>query len=428
VRSAARSIDPLASPSIRPRPAGGPRPEDAAESGITRGTPEFRRTVVAMLCAGFATFSLMYCVQPLLPEFAREFGLGAATASLALSLTTGCMGVAMLVLGAASERMGRRPLMIGSMLLAGTLTLASALAPGWGAFLASRALVGVAFAGLPALAMAYLGEEMDPASLPVAMGLYIGGTGVGGMTGRLLTAVLTDLVSWRFAVGAVGVLGLMAALVFWRALPPSRRFVPSAGGTRAGLRAFAAHLRDGTMLRLFAVGFAVLGALVAVYNYATFRLMAPPYRLSQTVVGLVFLLYLAGVGSSGWTGHLLGRVGRRPLLRWSLVLMLAGAAVTLARPLAVVIVGIALLTVGFFAAQSVASGWVAAHARQGRAQGTSLYLCFYYLGSSIAGWAAGHAWEGAGWVGVVAFVTALVAAALLLVWRIPDRPTLVVGS
>jgi MFS transporter, YNFM family, putative membrane transport protein len=394
---------------------------DTAEwRGTERGTAGFRRTVVAMLSAGFATFALVYCVQPLLPEFARDFGIRAATATLALSLTTGFMGIAMLGISVLSERRGRRPLMIGSMLFAAALTVASAFVRSWPAFLVMRALIGIGFAGLPALAMAYLGEEMHAGALAIAMGLYVAGTGIGGMTGRLLTAFLTDLVSWRFAVATIGCLGVLAALVFWRLLPPSRRFIAAGGAGLTRWTGFVEHLRDGTMLRLYAMGFALLGVLVILYNDVTFRLMGAPYHLSQSAVGLIFLLYLAGVGSSGWTGYLLAHVRRVKLLRVSLVVIMLGAAVTLASALGVVIIGIALVTIGFFVAHAVASGWVTVHARHGRAQATALYLLFYYVGASIAGWAGGVAWDAAGWVGAVGVMLALSCLLLLLTWGMPE--------
>lgn len=391
--------------------------ENVEWRGIERGTPEFRRTVVAMLAAGFATFALLYCVQPLLPEFARDFAISAASATLAVSLATGFMGISMLWISVISESRGRRSLMIASMLFAALLTVASAFVRSWPLFLVMRALIGIGFAGLPALAMAYLGEEMHVGALAVAMGLYVGGTGIGGMTGRLLTAFLTDLVSWRFAVVAIGLLGVLAAFVFWRLLPPSRRFTPVLDASLTSSRGFVEHLRDPTMLRLYGTGFAVLGVLVVLYNDVTFRLMAAPYGLSQSAVGLIFLLYLVGVGSSGWMGYLLERVSRMALLRVCLAVMILGAFVTLARPLPVVIVGIALVTFGFFGAHAIASGWVTLRARRGRSQASALYLCFYYLGSSIAGWAGGLSWDVARWGGAVVVMVVLSLMALLLTWR-----------
>ena len=99
-------------------------------------------------------------------------------------------------------------------------TLAVAVAPGWKTILVLRFLAGVALSGVPAVATAYLAEEVEPQSLGSVMGLYIGGNAVGGMAGRLLTGVLADAThSWRWSVGIVAALGLVAALVFIRLLP-----------------------------------------------------------------------------------------------------------------------------------------------------------------------------------------------------------------
>src|SRR5258708_31333650 len=80
-----------------------------------RGSSAYRRISIALFLAGFATFSLIYCVQPLLPAFAQDFHVGAAESSLALSLTTGFLAIAILCVGAGSEMLGRRGLMFASM-------------------------------------------------------------------------------------------------------------------------------------------------------------------------------------------------------------------------------------------------------------------------------------------------------------------------
>src|SRR5690242_1591817 len=191
---------------------------------IERGTAAFRRTNLAMFVAGFSTFALLYCLQPLMPVFSREFHIGAAPSSLSLSVTTGVLAVAVLVTGSLSEAWGRKPMMVVSLFASAALTIASALVTGWHGLLAVRAVEGLTFAGLPALAMAYLSEEMHAGSIGLAMGLYISGTGLGGMGGRLLAAALTDVASWRVALFTIGVLGLVAAVMFWRSLPPSAHF------------------------------------------------------------------------------------------------------------------------------------------------------------------------------------------------------------
>lgn len=126
---------------------------------IEHGTPAFWQTNFALFAAGFATFALLYCVQPLMPLFSADFGVSAAGASLALSLTTGLLAVSMLAAGGLSEAWGRKPIMVASLLLSAVLTVICAAMPHWPTLLLVRALMGVALSGLPAVAMAYVGER-----------------------------------------------------------------------------------------------------------------------------------------------------------------------------------------------------------------------------------------------------------------------------
>lgn len=376
---------------------------------IHRGTAEFRRTNLALFAAGFATFSLLYCVQPLMPVFAREFRVSAAQSSLSLSLTTALLAPAMIVAGALSESRGRKPMMVASLLAAALLTVLSAFITQWHLFLATRALAGIAFAGLPAISMAYLAEEVHPTSIGLAMGLAIGGNGLGGMIGRLLTALITDLTSWRVAVASIGVLGLVATLIFWRTLPASRNFHPRPPRLGVLATSFAHQLRRGELIGLYAVGLLIMGSFVTSYNYITYDLLAAPYRLSQAMVGLIFVVYLVGIFASAWIGSLADRAGRGRMLVAMFVLMLGGVALTMLRPLALVVGGIAVITFGFFGGHSVASSWVGLCAREAKAQASALYLFFYYMGSSVAGSIGGLFWDSAHWTGVAAFVAGMLA-------------------
>ncbi|HKO15585.1 MAG TPA: MFS transporter [Gemmatimonadaceae bacterium] len=392
---------------------------DSETAHIVRGTPAFRRTNLALFSAGFATFALLYCVQPLLPVFSAEFHVGAAASSLSLSLTTALLAVAMLLVGSLSEAWGRRGIMILSLFAVAGLTVLSAATRSWQGLLVLRALEGLAFAGLPALAMAYLGEEMHRSSIGLAMGLYIAGNGLGGMLGRLLTSFLTDVVSWRFALGVLGALGLVAAAIFWRRLPPSRHFHARPLHLGHLASSFGAHLRERALLALFAEGFLLMGGFVTTYNYITYRLLAPPFTLTQTQVGFIFVLYLVGIFSSAWMGALADRRDRGTVLVASLALMLVGILLTIPDHLLSVVLGIGVVTFGFFGGHSVASGWVGLAAHEARAQASALYLFFYYVGSSIAGVCGGFFWSSWGWPGVVGFVAALIAAGLLLAFAMP---------
>ncbi len=168
-------------------------PTRLSTGGLTRGTPAYRRANVALFLVGFATFSLLYCVQPLLPDFTAAYGINAATSSMALSLTTGALAVAIFASSALPQRLPRRRLMFASMLLAGICNLLAAVAPGWSWLLLARLVEGAVLGGVPAVAMAWLAEEMHPRDLGKAMGLYVAGTAFGGMMGRVAMGLLLDI-------------------------------------------------------------------------------------------------------------------------------------------------------------------------------------------------------------------------------------------
>ncbi|HLI18492.1 MAG TPA: MFS transporter [Rhodanobacteraceae bacterium] len=401
------------------------REPQSASDFVHHGTPAFHRINLALFAAGFATFGLLYCVQPLLPEFSRDYGVNEAVSALSLSLTTGVLGFAMLFAGAISDAVGRKPIMVGSLLSSALLTLASVLMPNWTSFLIVRGLLGIALSGLPAVAMTYLAEEMDIASIGLGMGLYISGNAIGGMSGRLITGVLTDFATWRVGVMVVAVVGIGCALVFWRLLPPSRHFVAQPLRLRALTERFGVIVHDRGLPWLFAEGFLLLGAFVTIYNYIGYRLLAPPYNLSQAVVGAIFAIYLIGTFSSPWVGHLAGKLGRRKVLWSMLALMLIGTALTVLMPLWAVLLGVVALTFGFFGGHSVVSSWVGRRAGAAKAHASSLYLFCYYLGSSIAGACGGLCYAADGWNGVAWFVGAMALVGLVIalgLYRLPPLP------
>ena len=401
------------------------RPTDrkhAAPGSIARGTSDYRRLSLALLVAGFSTFALLYDVQPLLPLYASSYEVNAAEASLAVSLGTGAMALAFIPAGILSDRIGRRPVMITSLFASALLTILSGVLPGWHTLLVMRALTGVALAGVPSVAMAYVAEEVDVLSVGSAMGLYVAGSAIGGMAGRLGVTAVSDIFGWRQALGGMGAVGLLVAVCFCLAAPRSRAFVPVRHDGRSLVAATGRLLKDAALPWLYLEGFLLMGAFVTIYNYLGFRLQAPPYSLSQTAVGSIFLLYIIGSFSSAWFGGLAGRIGRRKVFWMPITALAGGIALAATHPLPAVIVGIAVITGAFFAAHSTASSWVGRRAPEDRAQASSLYLLFYYLGSSILGSIGGLAWSWGAWPAVILFAGALSLGALAIAVRLAGVP------
>ena len=389
---------------------------------IGRRDPAFARIVVAFFLGGFATFALLYCVQPLLPVFAREFSLTPAGASFSLSIPTLVMAPAMIVAGSVSDLFGRKRTMVVSLTAAALATVAASLASDWKTFLALRALTGLALSGLPAVAMAYLADELEASALGFAMGLYIAGSTLGGLFGRLVVAIVADYFNWRVAMLTIAAESLAGALFLAFALPRERTFVRHAPDMRGLIGVIRAHFSDPGLRLLFAAGFLALGSFVCTYNYIGFRLAAPPFSFSPTTIGFVFVLYLVGAVSSTVMGELAGRFGRRRIIWIAALIELIGVAVTVPDNILAISLGVALITWGFFGVHSIASSWVGLRAPTGRAQATALYLFFYYLGSTVAGSAGGWFFLHWGWPGVVAFLSAMVLAALWVALKLSKVP------
>lgn len=397
------------------------------DEGYRVGDAGYRRVTIALFVAGVATFALIYSTQALLPELSRAFAVSAAQSTLSVSLTTLGLGAALLVAGPVSEIVGRTRLIHLSLAASAVVAAACTVAPNWEVLLGLRLLLGVTLAGLPAVATAYLREELHPGIHARAAGVYIGGNAIGGMTGRLVTAPVADLAGWRWALAAVAALAVVCAVVVLLLLPASRSFTPAPArlGHLAGMTRRA--LADPALLALYGIGACSSGAFVAVYNATGFRLTTAPFDLSLGVAGLVFLLYAVGTVGSVVAGRLADRFSRRGVVPLGCVVLLGGVLLTLPDHLGLVVAGLAVTTAGFFAVHGVASGWIPARAHAGgvaSGQAASLYLFAYYVGSSVFGTVAGRAWTVGAWPGVVLLSSALILITGLLALWLRRTPSL----
>lgn len=374
---------------------------------IKRGTRPFSMINIALFAGGFSTFAILWGTQPLLPDIAEEFHISPALSSLSLSSTTIALAISILIAGSLSEVFGRKPVMMISLFTSAILSIITAFTPSFHLLLLCRILQGITLAGLPAVAMAYLGEEIDRSSLGMAMGLYISGNSVGGMSGRVISGILTDYFSWHAALLGIGIISFLASLVFWRCLPPSTHFTPQKLVIKPLVTNLFSHFKTPALLCLFLISFLLMGSFVSLYNYIGFQLIEPPYSFSQTVVGFIFIVYIVGTFSSTWMGMLADQYGKSKILQLSLFILLGGALLTLSPNIVLKISGIAIFTFGFFAGHSIASSWVGNAALHNKAQASSMYLFFYYAGASIGGTVSGAFYGHFEWIGVVAMIAVL---------------------
>jgi len=373
---------------------------------IEKKDQAYHRVLVCMLLGSIVTFAVLYAPQPLMNVFSKQYGVSPATASASISLPTFALAASLLFIPYLSRRIGRKRIMAISLFATSVLAMLSAFSYNFSFFLFIRLLEGISVSGFPAIAIAYLNEEISPLSIGGTMGAYVAGTAVGGFVGRVAIGPLTDWFSWPIAFFVLGLICFLCSLYFWIYLPRSRNFQAEKMPFTHYLKALSAGFRNKRLLPLYTMGFLIMGGYIMLFNYIGYPLTKQPYNLSQTALGFLFVVNLVGTWSSTMFGKLADHHSRQKLIGISCAIFILGALLTLIPNLWLKILGIAVFAFGFFGAHTTASGWVGVAASANRkATASSLYLLFYYLGSSVLGWVGGFIWIDFHWLGLVCAIS-----------------------
>lgn len=379
-----------------------PKTERRSDPRHLPGTPGYRRVNLGMFAVSVATYALLYATQALLPTISDDLGGTPSQASLTVSGCTGALALAVIPVSALSEKFGRTRVMTACISVAVLVSLMLPLAPDLNTLIALRVVQGAALAGMPATAMAYLSEEIHPSATASAMALFVAGNSLGGMSSRVITGLVAQVSSWRIALATVGVLSLACAATFRLVLPKATQFHSAPINPMALLRTVTGHLGNPLLRRLYAIGMMFMAVFGSVFTVIGYRLTDDPFNLPQGVVGLVFVVYVVGTGSSSAAAWLTGRIGRRGAIYLAVAVTAAGLVVSLADSLVAVALGLMLVTAGFFAGHAVASSSVSRSVTAGRAQASALYLMAYYIGNSVGGYTGATAYHSVGWTGAAA--------------------------
>ncbi|QHS23541.1 MFS transporter [Virgibacillus sp. MSP4-1] len=362
---------------------------------------QFWLITISLAVSSFFVFAAMYSTQPLLPLFVREFDVSVSVSSLSVSLTIIGLIIGLIVLGFLSDRNGRTMFIKLSLAGAAIPFLLIPLSESFLLFLIFRFLQGFALAGLPAAALAYLMEEMDKSSLPLATALYISSNALGGMVGRFMTGYVSDHLSWEMAFYLLGGLGFVVLVAVLFMLPRSRYFTPSQQTFSRDIKGFLYHLKNPGLLWIFGIGVVIQLSFTGIWTYLPFHLEGPPFSLSLEAISYLFLAYGLGVVGSPVAGWLSGRFGILTVRAAGIVVMTLGILMTLASSIWIVAIGLCITCLGFFTAHSITASSVGFEVTHHKGSASSLYLVFYYVGVSLGSSALGPLWNAAGWTGIV---------------------------
>ncbi|WP_193095851.1 MFS transporter [Brevibacterium sp. FME17] len=395
-----------------------------------------RRTIVAVFLAGVSVFLVLYETQGLLPAIRGAYDIDAPTASLTVSATNVAMAVFLIPFSMLAPRIGHARQIAGGVVLAALLALILPFMPSPELLIAVRFLQGVAIAAVPATAMAYLSLRLPAAALPGAIGVYIAGNTIGGLSSRLLTGLAAEILGWHGGLAFTATVSLLFGLiVVWllrhdlfttskseaaraaaEAEPKSSAAAqPSADAHTASPPRRAIIPLGSGLWRIYLTGFLCMLVFGGSFTMLGTRLQQDPWRLSEGAVALFFLIYLVGTVVTTYYGRLATKLSRTSLTLIGMVTALIGAGLTLVDSLSVIIIGMSLLTGGFFLGHTGASA-AASASRPGvdSTRSAAIYLTVYYLGTSLGAWLSAVLFTVFAWPGVVVMCMTSLFAVLIL--------------
>ena len=376
-----------------------------------KNSTNFLKIKIGIFLSGLSVFAQLYLFQPLLPELCRDYNITPEHSSLAISAGTIGMAIGLFLFAFYADRIPRKKLMVGSIIIASLLTISSAFVTHFTSLIILNLLKGIALSGVTAVALAYLSEEVSIGILGTAIGIYLSGNTIGGMSGRILSLMISGYSNWQVAVLSVGILCLILGFVFSFIFPTSKHFEPQKQSIGSKLSMMRIFIKDRYLLGIFFIGFSVMGIFVSIYNYLSFRLEGEPFNLPHSIIASVFLLYIIGVWGSIKAGKWSDKYSSKQIIWMIISTVLIGLLLMIFENLPILILGLVLMTFGFFATHTLASRLVSQRAPVGKSTATCLYFLFYYIGSSVIGSTSGKVLSHYQWNG---FIISLVIIAFLM--------------
>lgn len=391
---------------------------------IEEKTPAFWRATLALCCGAFMVFTNLYTTQPLLPEFQEAFAISTLEANASLAITTLMLGLSLLIYGPLSDAWGRRGIMLITLAGVVVTTFALAWSPNYTSLLLLRALQGFFLGGLPAIAVAYMGDEFTRKAMAVAVGIYISGNTLGGISGRLFSGFIAEAYDWRASFLLAGYLSLICFLIFYWALPPSKQFKPQTTSIQIMFNNLTKHLQNPLLLSVYFLGGLNFFIFINQYSYVTYLLADEPWLLSSQLLGLLFLTYLSGTLAASLSGRIAAYLAQPLCMALGILILMLGSLTLLLPSLAAILSGLLINSFGFFFCHANASSWVSRQATHSRASASALYLVFYYLGASTGGFYLDPFWQVWHWPGVIVgslLVLGITLSLSLWLWRQDPR-------
>ncbi len=345
---------------------------------------------------GVFAFLQVYSIQAILPVLIMDFKATEVQAGMIVGATVLAIAIMSPFLGMLSDAVGRKAFMVGALIFLSIPTFFIAQSPTIEWIGLWRFMQGLSVPGITVVAIAYIGEEFEGRAVTELMSFYVSGAVLGGFMGRFILGHLEEFIGWRHAYYVMAGMTIIGAIWVARALPKSRCFVANPN-FRSAIHTLGMHLTDRYVVTACLLGACVLFSLVGCFTFINLHLANTPYELSTGQLANIFAVYLIGVVITPLTTSLLNRFGAAKTVRVAVVASMIGVLLTLATPLWVIVIGLAVMSSGVFVTQAATISYIAVNVKQGRSLASGLYYMGYYTGGTIGAWLCGVAYAQGKW-------------------------------
>jgi len=371
-----------------------------------------RNLVIGLIA--FLTLVDLFATQAILPSLVAHYRVSPAAMGLAVNASTFGMAIAGIVVSLFSRRIDRRTGVVASLALLSIPTALLAVAPGLASFTALRVVQGLLMSTAFTLTLAYLAEKCSAKAAGGAFAAYITGNVASNLFGRLISAAVAEHFGLSANFILFAALNLAGAGLAFASLHRAQP-VQAADRMRS---ARLDHFKNPALRAAFAIGFLILFAFIGTFTYVNFVLVRPPLAIGPMQIGLVYFVFLPSILTTPLAGRAVQAFGTRPTFWSALVLAGLGLPLLVAAALPLVLAGLALVGVGTFFAQAVATGFVGKAASGDRGSAGGLYLASYFFGGLVGSAILGQVFDRFGWPACVVGIGLALGLAALLAFRL----------
>ena len=381
---------------------------------IAIGTNDYWRVMISLALGSFVVFCNLYLFQPMLPHMAELFSVTETQVNWLFAATTLVLSISLVPWAVASESIGRKQVMLIGLFSMPLISIGMLLLPSLTGLVVLRAMIGIAIAAFASVAVAYMAEELSSSAFNQAIGGYIAANSLGGISGRVIGGVITEVFGWEQAVITMAIITFFGALLVMTFLPKQKHFTPQYGLLRYHNRAVIKHLKNKTIVLAMLIGGVNFALFVNLYSVMGFRLVEAPHSLPIGLASLIFLCYLPGTISSKltaiWSRHYSPIKG----IMIGTLVSFSGMAIAYFDSISLMVLGLCLISFGAFFTHTLAYSWVSQKATNAKATATALYLVHYYIGGSLGGFLLIYCWQHGGWSMVMGGGSLLYTAIFML--------------